>query len=79
MNFSNFGTQDSVMSEYVKHLVIVLIIAVLTPLFTAFGLRRELKLIEQIAVILLIFLTVELFIYLVPFIINSFKSIFRIP
>lgn len=76
MNFTNFGTQESVISGYANHLIIVVIIAILTPLFTYFGLRRELKIIEQIAAILLLFLTIELLIYLLPFMIDSLRSIF---
>lgn len=76
MNFTAFGTQESVISGYTEHLVIVVIIAILTPLFTYFGLKRELKIIEQIIAILLVFLTVELLVYLLPFMINSLRSIF---
>ena len=76
MNLTNFGTQESVISGYTEHIIIVVIIAILTPLFTYFGLKRELKIIEQIVAILLLFLTIELLIYLLPFMINSLKSIF---
>jgi len=76
MNFTNFGTQESVISGYATHLIIVVIIVILTPLITYFGLRRELKIIEQIVAISLLFLTIELLIYLFPFIIDSLRSIF---
>ena len=76
MNFTNFGTQESVISGYADHIVIAVVIAFITPLFTYLGLRRELKIIEQIVAIILVFLTVELIIYLLPFIIDSLRSIF---
>ncbi len=75
MNFTHFGTQESVISGYTEHLIIVLIIAILTPLFTYVGLRKELKIIEQVIAILLVFLTVELIIYLLPFIVKSIRGV----
>ena len=76
MNFTNFGTLESVTMGYVEHLIIILAIAIITPLFTYFGLRKELKIIEQLIAILLVFLTIELLFYLFPFIINNLGSIF---
>lgn len=76
MNFTNFGSQESVINGYSEHLVIIVVIAILTPLFTYFGLRKELKIIEQIVAVLLVFLTVELLIYLLPFMIESLRSVF---
>ena len=76
MNLTTFGTQESVVGGYANHLMIVVVLATLTPLLTRFGLGRELKVVEQIIAIFLLFLTIELLIYLLPFIISSFMSVF---
>ena len=76
MNITEFGTQASVIGGYTEHSILVVIIAILTPLFYHFGLKKELKIIEQIIAIILVFLTIELLIYLAPFIIGSIKSLF---
>jgi hypothetical protein len=75
MNITEFATQASIIKGYSDHIVLAVVIIVITPLFTYLGLKKELKIFEQILAILLVFLTFELLIYLAPFIINSIKSI----
>ena len=76
MNFTNFATVESITKGYSGHIVLLLIIALVTPLFYSLGLRRELRIIEQILAISLIFISIEVFIFLMPFIIGSIKSLF---
>ncbi len=60
-------------NEITFHIVLIVIIAIATPLFTIFGLKKEIKLAEQVLAILVVFIVVKVIIFAIPYIILPFR------
>lgn len=67
---------ENLTKELSFHIILLFVIGILTPIFTYFGLRRELKVLEQILAILTVFIMIEVIIYLLPFLVIGLKQTF---
>ena len=69
-------TSLSLSNEAIRHIAILVLIAFAIPVFTYFGLRKELRFVEQFLAVVTCFLVLEVFIFVMPFLLMSLKSLF---
>lgn len=66
-------TSLHLINEAAFHIYLIVIVAIVIPLFTYFGLKKEIKLIEQFLAIFGVVFFIELMIFLIPYLISPFK------